>query len=109
MGDITEGNRRRDEAIKQVFDAADTLWKRLALQTVLEVAENKEYFTTDDVWNWPSFKRNQVVAEPRAMGGIIRAAMKAGWIESTDRFIRSVRPACHRRPLAVWKSGFIKI
>lgn len=61
-------------------------------------------FTTDDVWTQLG-DRAQAVTEPRAMGVAMRAAAKAGLIVATPNYRPSHRPACHARPVRVWRKA----
>ena len=87
------------EALDQVEQNCNDEWFDNALKIVRELCETGEELTTDDVW-----LRIKSIREPRAMGAVMTKAAKYGWIESTDRVVKSKRPACHRRPIAIWRS-----
>jgi hypothetical protein len=94
-----------DEAIERVDQHADPDWKEAALAAVRSVAERAAEFTADDVWeelvtNWPDAQTH----DPRALGPVIRRAVKAGWIEHTGEFRRSKRPESHGCPKSVYRS-----
>ena len=94
----------RDEAIEQVDAHAEQVWKAAALDVVHEIAQHRDYFTTDAVW-WVLDQRDvDPPHEERALGAIMRRAQSQGWIEITDRTRKSVRRRCHARDLRVWKS-----
>lgn len=78
---------------------ADADWSLRALAAVKAVARGQNTLTTDDLW-----KIVEPPEEPRAMGSVMRTAVRAGWISKTDRTVESTRSDCHRRPLAVWRS-----
>lgn len=59
-------------------------------------------FTTDEVWAHLG-DAGQAITEPRAMGVAMRAAGKAGLIHPTPTYRPSARPACHARPVRVWR------
>ncbi len=99
--DEAEARRRRDEAIENVARGADSDWMRAAINVIINLAFSPGIFTTDDVW--ARLTHLDPPREPRAMGAAITAVRKMGCIKSTDRMIKSVRVACHRRPLTVWK------
>ena len=63
-------------------------------------------FTTDDVWLALQKVPDVATHEPRALGSMMRAAGKSGWIVPTDRYVNSRRPECHARPVKVWRSRF---
>lgn len=98
------GERARDEALVRVDAHADDDWKREAREAVLHAATHRAEFTTDYIW-WLLDQRGATPPhEPRAMGAVMRAAAREGLIVKTDRVHDSVRPASHRRPVAVWSS-----
>lgn len=92
------GKDLRDLAIQRVGDAHQT-WCETALWRVYGVCKSHKEFTTDDLW-----QRIDAPVEPRAMGAVIAAARKRGWIEPTDQFRVSTRAVCHRNPKRVWRS-----
>lgn len=95
----------RDAAIDQVETNADDAWKDKAAQAVSILASGNREFTTDEVWALLATAGIDVSThEPRAMGAIMRACAREGLIEATDRTRCSVRVACHRRPVRVWRS-----
>ena len=98
--DVDRSEAARESAIAQVDAAAPDDWKAAAWKTVFSLATRMDKFTTDDVWRALCY----VPPEPRAMGAIMKRAAKKGIIEATGDFIQSVRVACHRRPLRVWRS-----
>lgn len=95
-----EGAKARDRAIDQV-ERATGEWQVEALNAIRNVATSRPELTTDDVWR--ALGRDPEV-EGRAMGAAMRHAAKLGLIERTDRTVRSMRVACHRRDLRVWRS-----
>ena len=96
------GKKAADEAVKRVGGNMDPDWRVAALAAVRSACEKYSEFTTDDVWN--ILRKTEAPHEPRAMGAIMRAAVKAGICEATDEYRMSRRVACHRRPLRVWRS-----
>ena len=95
-----EGAKARDRAIDQV-ERGSGEWQVEALSAIRRVAASVPELTTDDVWR--ALGRDPEI-EGRAMGAAMRHAAKLGLIERTDRTTRSLRVACHRRDLRVWKS-----
>lgn len=94
------GAKARDRAIDRV-ERASGEWQVDALAAIRGVAAAQAELTTDDVWR--ALGRDPEV-EGRAMGAAMRQAAKLGLIERTDRTVRSLRVACHRRDLRVWTS-----
>lgn len=94
-----------DEAIERVERHANENWTAAAFGVVVWVAERRPEFTTDPVWavlerRYPDVQTH----EPRALGAVIKKAVREGVIEATDRTHKSVRPECHRNPKAIWRS-----
>jgi len=79
-------------------------WRGWAELAVRYVAEHRERFTTDPVWTVLESWSVPVPPEPRALGPLMKAACTWGWCEPTGETHKSVRPDCHRRPLAVYRS-----
>jgi len=89
-------------AIAAASAEADRAWMREAMAAVRHLATVHDEFTTDNVW--ACLPNDVSTHEPRAMGAVMRAAMKEGVIAPLDRYEMSARPACHCRPVRVWKS-----
>ena len=110
---MTQGDLFRDEGIKRVEKNADCLWISFAYEAALIVAGLKAEFTTDDIWDridmWQNTGNYDDIAthDNRAMGAVMRKAQANGWIEPTDRVVKSNRPVCHSRPIRVWRSKLI--
>lgn len=83
----------------QLHETASAEWIETALEAVERVSFEREEFTTDDLWPYVTPPK-----EPRAMGAVMRAAVKAGYCTPTDRTVKSERKECHSRPLRVWRS-----
>jgi hypothetical protein len=92
----------RDEAIAQVEANADLNWMAAAHTAVVLLAINCDEFSTDEMWE--ALREVEPTHEPRAMGAVMRAAARHGLIVKTDRVRNSVRPECHARPVAIWRS-----
>lgn len=95
--------RVKERAIDRVERAADEDWLSLVSGLVRHLALTRETLTTDDVWAGIG-DRVAEPSEPRAMGAVMRTAARSGWVEATDRTVKSSRVKCHRRPIRVWRS-----
>lgn len=93
------GEELRDRALARVRDAAPPEWVESAWCAIRLLCGCKSFFTTDEVWSICGTKP----PEPRALGAVMREAATKGMIRKTDRVQPSVRPECHRRPVAVWE------
>lgn len=92
------GSQLRDLALARVEANAPDGWMDAALQAIRSLRGHKREITTDDLWELlPS------PPEPRAMGAAVRQAALSGLLRKTDRVRPSVRPECHRRPVAIWE------
>ena len=101
---LTDAERVRDDAIARAERHALQQWKDLTMATIKELAVMCPRFTTDDVWIELSRTPDVATHEPRALGSMMRAACKLGWIVPTDQYENSVRPECHARPVKIWAS-----
>jgi hypothetical protein len=100
MGTLFDAEEARDEAIRQVGDAAPRDWMEDAKAAAILVALARFDFTTDDVW---AALGDQAPPEPRAMGAVMKALAGEGQIRATGEYRKSVRVECHARPVAVWR------
>lgn len=99
-----EGQRRRDEAMRRVDGNAEVDWKECAREAIRYIAERRPEMTTDPVWYMLDSWHVPFPHEPRALGPLMKAAVTRGWLRPTARVHKSVRPECHRRPLAIYES-----
>lgn len=102
---MTQGDLFRDAAINQVEENADLGWFNEALLSVEVTAWVEKEFTTDEVWE--RMTKTDQTHDNRAMGAVMRKAQSKGWIEPTDRVVKSNRAVCHSRPIRVWRSRLI--
>lgn len=95
--------RAKEEAITRVEEHANSDWKTYALSTVQRVARQCAEFSTDAVLE---AMQNAPVAthELRALGPVMLSAVKAGYIQPTDRFVNCKRASRHKAPVRVWQS-----
>lgn len=99
-------NKEIDRAIKKGLDNAKVEWKRMALTVVAKFCIEKEYFNANEFTD--EIKRSPIKThDNRAIGGIIRLAMKWGWVEKTG--IKEYSKAGHLSQVQVWKSKFYGI
>ncbi len=101
--ELLPGDCAKNVAIAQVAAHANGEWLQEAMDTVIAMAIRLDTFTTDEVW--AQLETSDVwTHEPRAMGAIMVAAQREGWVVATDQWRISSRRRCHSRPLRVWKS-----
>lgn len=94
--------RERDAAIAQVGENAEPDWKLEALKAVYHICSTRLSFTTDRVWAILDGRHVDAPHEPKALGAVMRIAAHRRWCRATNRYEKSVRVECHRRPLCVW-------
>ena len=101
---IREGERLREQGIAQAEGGAPAvaLWEAVAVVRLLALRHRT--LTTDDVWKRLEAIGALTLPEPRALGAVMRRAQRQGYVEPTEEWRLSVRPACHRRPLRIWRS-----
>lgn len=103
--DVPAAIKARDTALQRVEDATQPAWITYAEQSIAYLARARQQFTTDDVWEFMHQRGYDMPHEPRALGALMRNAMKTGQIIATDRYVPSARPECHRRPIRVWRAS----
>jgi len=94
---LDQGRAKRDEALERVAANTNADWRVRALEMVFELAKYQRELVADDLWRYLEKPR-----EPRALGPIMRAAQRAGWIAPTDRYVPN--PNRHLTPSRVWSS-----
>ena len=103
--DVDRGAASRDAAIEAVDAGASTAWKESCLSAIRKVATLRHEFTTDAVWYILDRSLTPPPREPRAMGAMMRKAVKLGWCTKIQgRTKKSERAECHRRDLSVYTS-----
>lgn len=89
-----------EQIIEATTAAAGEEWREAAERMVEHLALTQAEFNADDLWE-AGLERPR---ESRALGGVMRAARKAGIIEPTGRYVPSRIKGCHSGPKAVWRS-----
>lgn len=103
--DREAGNTLRDAGIASVDDNAFEEWKSAADNAYRIAAHRHREFTNDVIWQ--ILEDEWGVPPPhdrRALGARARAAVKAGLIENTGRYVGSERPNVHRSLMPVYLS-----
>ena len=94
------GEAKRDEAIARAKTNAEVWCTRII--ELIRTSPSGTEFTTDDLWATCE-RLGLKVDEPRAMGAAVRMAALRGLVESTHTYRKSERPACHARPVLIWR------
>ena len=89
-------------AIDQVEENADEDWKQAARDCLHTLAETHDELTADDLIELLETKEVQT-HNLAALGPIFQKASGLGWIENTERVVRTRIPRRHRK-ITIWKS-----
>ena len=92
-----------DDAINRVERNADPDWLETAYWVLRKLAAQQLEFSSDDIW-YRLGELRVSTHEPRAMGAVIRRAIREELIVPTGKYRKSFRRACHGRPIAIWRS-----
>lgn len=98
---ITQLEKSTDNAVFTAGAFADRDWYSEATATVELLIRRGEDFTTDDVHEILD-QLSVETHEKRALGAIMRHFSKKGVISAIS-YRKSLRPECHRRPVAIWR------
>lgn len=99
---LDEALAARDEAVDRVEENAHAEWLAFALLTVRHLGLLGGEFSTDQVWERLDMF-DVHTHEPRAMGAVMKRAVRDGLIEPTGRYVRSSRRECHARPVQTYR------
>lgn len=88
-------------SIARAEQNANAEWLEAARSAVRSVCVSNLWFTTDAVWDAIGDVETH---EHRAMGAVMSWAQKEKLCRVTDRQQKSIRKACHSRPVRVWES-----
>lgn len=105
---LADAARERDEAMARAAEAADADWVADAYHA-LETLAGRHWedsgdglgFTTDDVWDLLAERGVPAPREPRALGTIVREAVREGLIRRTGAYRPSRRRHCSPIPVYV--------
>lgn len=99
--DLIAATEAKQEALRRVASATDPTWATDIENIITRLATDT--FTTDDIWQAATDANLDMPREPRALGAILHRLARERRITPTDRYVPSLRPACHRRPIRVWR------
>jgi hypothetical protein len=107
MGDLFDKDAARvarDASMDLIESNTSQAWHDAMMAITIQVAEIREFFTSDAVFYVASKRNMPFIHDRRAYGPIIKAAQKAGVCRPTERFIQCRRQSRHAAPLRVWQS-----
>lgn len=99
---ITEAEKRKQEGMELSFKNAESPWIEAVRERMQEIIATKHTFTADDVLI-PIENKGIFTKTNSALGAIIKAFERAGYIKATSMFKESIRPSRHRAPLRIWE------
>lgn len=102
-----QAERLKQQGMEAAYQYADLDWKQIASKALMQCAQTKPEFTTDDMWAIIN-ETGVVTSENRAMGAIMQSASRAGMIKATGYFLPSKRVSKHKSPTRVWQSLIYK-
>ena len=98
------GVTERDLGMERVAVSAGDEWIARAYMLIRTLAKYKEEFTADTVHIAAANVGMPTPPDPRAWGPVMMKARRVGIIVKTGKYVPSERPACHRRPIPVYRS-----
>jgi len=96
--------QKKQEALAQVEANANPEWVTAAKTAVRKIAEEKPFFTSDDVWIELERVDAPATHNPAAMGSIMKWVASSKLGEATGKHKPSIRTSTHKRQLMIWKS-----
>lgn len=97
--------KAKQDGIELVYRHADSQWKKAAAERLLEVAQSRQRFTSDDILI-PLEEQGITTGDNRAISAILQSAKRMGLISPTDFSIRCRRKSRHHGDVRVWKSNY---
>jgi hypothetical protein len=97
-------SQRRDAALAQVEANADESWLADAYDALVAYLKGHEEFFVDDWWQRTGFREPR---EARALGPVVMRAARAGLMEKTGNFRKSIRSNMTEKP--VWRSLIYRV
>jgi len=78
-------------------------WKREFRRVVRMLAKKGSPFTSEDVLEYTGLPNGDITTNANnAVGAMMNAMAKEGWIRKTNERSKATRPTSHGRELAVW-------
>lgn len=101
--DSESARMARDRALETVEENASQTWNERALDAVEHCALKYDLFIVDQVWQ--QLEEGDLPGnDNRAMGAVMRRAVKEGFIAPTEMYRPSDRVTSHKVPRRIWKS-----
>ncbi len=78
-------------------------WRKRTLLVVIALADERLYFTADDIQAAVAACGLGQPHTPNVWGGVVRTAMLAGVMTRTERWVKGSRPNQHGRMIPVYR------
>ena len=99
---MSDGKR---DGMERARRHADPHWWQCMLECGRLVAEQKQYFITDDLVGLAGSRHpNATTHEHRAIGPLMHQMVRLGYCTPTDDWVESRQRSNHARPMRVWWS-----
>jgi len=98
---LDELEKKKDQAIIRAEIGASYKWFDEAYDAGLVLARTGRPFTSEYIWRMMKHT-GLTTADNRAMGPVMLKLARDGYIKSTGKFTKSMRPERHRAPIAEW-------
>jgi hypothetical protein len=80
-------------------------WRERLLEAVQQVCDDKDYFTSDDIYPLVCDELDEDQHTLKVLGSVMGRAARKGWCKKADCMpVNSKRVSCHATPLTVWES-----
>jgi hypothetical protein len=100
---LFDADEAKEEAISRVERSASRAWLDSAWNALYVAIRLRHEVTTDEVWEVLDGWGVAAPAEPRAMGPVMRRAVREGLLVPTSTFVPSAMARNHRRPVRVYE------
>jgi len=100
---VDAGEQGKANGMAMAWESASPQFREAALQVLKSVARRQPELSVNDLWDGLEML-GITTHENRASGPAMREAACKGWIECTDRTIKTSRPSRHKGDVRVWRS-----
>lgn len=94
--------RKKHEGMELSYRNSNTPWREAVNEVLRDIFQTKETFTADDIII-PLDEQGIVTSDNRALGAILTAHARAGFIESTGTQVRCTRKKRHHGYVTLWR------
>lgn len=100
------GDELQADGIQTAIANTPEHMKEYVLDTIVEIATEKEELTADDVRE--KLGDHEVLRDhPNILGGLMKLVSSFGWIEHTGQYVKSQTPSRHGAIIGIWRSKIV--